>query len=273
MSQYIYVYDRHNPRLGRIVRHDSRSLAYEYTPKATAVVDTRHDRHVPIFYQGQLGSCTGNAGLGVLGHGAFYTTVQSLVAFDEPTAVAVYSEATKIDNVNGVYPPTDTGSSGIGVGAALKNRRLISGYQNITKSFDNALLAVVDQPVITGVPWYTGMDNPDSNGFISISGKVDGGHEFVVYGIDTANKAVLCANSWGTNWGLSGYFKMTYDTWRQLLAKDGDVTVFVPLTQPAPTPTPVPVPTPTPTPTPTPVSEPDWAGLNAWLKRTGRISS
>jgi hypothetical protein len=51
---------------------------------------------------------------------------------------------------------------------------------------------------------------------------------------------VKIANSWGTGWGQAGYAFMQAEDWGGLLDRQGDVTIFTPLTQPAPTPTPQP---------------------------------
>lgn len=39
----------------------------------------------------------------------------------------------------------------------------------------------------------------------------EGGHAVCLVGYDDATKAFLVRNSWGTGWGLSGYFWMSYD--------------------------------------------------------------
>jgi C1A family cysteine protease len=37
-----------------------------------------------------------------------------------------------------------------------------------------------------------------------------GGHAVVAVGYEDANQWFVVRNSWGTNWGLSGYFTMPY---------------------------------------------------------------
>jgi hypothetical protein len=65
---YRHVYMPTDPRLGRHVQHDPRSLRYAHgvLPK-TAIKTVDWTRRAPIFDQGQLGSCTGNAAAGLLG--------------------------------------------------------------------------------------------------------------------------------------------------------------------------------------------------------------
>lgn len=248
--------------LGRHVNHDPRSLAYRVEPDGT-VATVRWERVTPVLDQGDLGSCTGNATAGVLGSQPFHAYTSKTV-FDENFAVQIYSAATKIDAFDGVYPPTDTGSDGLSVAKAAKQWGFISGYQHIT-SLAAAHTAIQAGPFITGVNWYSGMDEPDADGVVSVSGTVRGGHEFEIVGYDAATGLWEAVNSWGPGWGVGGHFFIPDAGYARLLAEQGDATVFVPLNQPAPVPTPEPTPTPPPVPAgnPFPIEQ-----VKGWL--TGR---
>lgn len=264
-------YDAVDPRLGRHVRHDSRSLSYLYpeTADPKTLTSVRHERHIPTLDQGDLGSCTGNAATGNLGTAAFWDQGEQVLSAtdadaDETYAVGVYSDATKIDPYSGTYPPTDTGSDGLSVAKVLKNRGIISGYQHAT-SLNAALNALASQPVIIGVEWRNDMFDPDKDGRIHITGAVAGGHEIVLDELDVENERVWIHNSWGDSWGVDGRAYLTWDDFGTLLKADGDVTIFTPITEPAPVPTP-PTPDPTPTPdpvdpTPTPVDPTLWSKI------------
>jgi hypothetical protein len=243
-------------RLGRHIVHDSRSRLYPYQPRKQVILGTiLHTRRIPILDQGNVGSCTGNAITGALGTDPDWADLPTgHPTMNEAEAVTLYSHAELIDG-DGPYPPNDNGSSGLSVCKAAKNAGLIAGYTN-GFSLQDALAALQAGPVITGVNWYDSFDSPASSGLVTISknASVRGGHEFVVRGCDVGARTVFCDNSWGTSYGLNGSFLMSWDTWQQLLGEQGDVTIPVPLSQPAPVPTPVP-PTPTPVP-PTPVPVP-----------------
>lgn len=278
-SKLVVITNPTDPRLRRVVEHDERSKQYPYVEKAAQIVSKKWNREVPTFDQGKLGSCTGNASTGCLGTDPFYTeTVKTVLAklgvvLGEPFAVEVYSEATKIDDAPGQYPPTDTGSSGLAVAKVLVNKGLISGYTHAF-SFSALLDALQHSPVIVGTNWYDNMFTPDANGVISIGGNVAGGHEYIIDEVNVEKQLLGMQNSWGPGWGLNGRAYISFADFQRLLSEQGDVTVFVPLSEPAPTPvpptptpqpTPQPTPTPTPQPTPTPTPTPDPADLDLAL--------
>jgi hypothetical protein len=151
----------------------------------------------------------------------------------EQKAIDVYSLATSLDEFAGQYPPTDTGSSGLSAAKAGQRLGLLKSYRHAF-SVEEALNALMVKPVITGVNWYEGFDNPEKDGLVKIAGQVRGGHEFVVIGFLTGrnyasgfeDSIVVAVNSWGSGWGNKGRFMFTVATWRQLLAEDGDVTIL-----------------------------------------------
>lgn len=218
-------------RLGRHVEHDPRSRNYAVAVSTGTIQHVRH-RRFGVLDQGSIGSCTGNAITGVLNTLPFHVRRTHLK--QEEDAVRIYSEATRIDEFDGEYPPDDTGSSGLAVCKAARNEGLIASY-NHAFSLEAALTALMLGPVITGVPWYEGFDEPNGQGRVSIAGEIRGGHEFEVIGYLPRSSGLLdgwvvAVNSWGPEWGIhSGRFVFTARTWGDLLDQDGDVTVPQPV--------------------------------------------
>lgn len=223
-------------RLGRKVNHDERSRAYAFTAKVP-INTVLHTRVSPVLDQGNVGSCTGNALVGVLGTSPFAATMGGGRLLDEAMAVMIYSAATLIDDADGSYPPNDTGSDGLSVAKVAKSNGLIAGYQHAFTLYD-ALVALQTYPVITGVNWYEGFDSPASDGTVHVTGQVRGGHEFEVIGVHAPSRTVVAMNSWGTDYGVGGAFRFSWADWERLLGEQGDVTVLLPLSVPAPNPTP-----------------------------------
>lgn len=231
-----------NKRLGRHVNHDPRSLSFQvFAQPARTLKSVKHTRHIPVLDQGDLGSCTGNAAVGLAGTGTVFDALPSgHVVLDEALAVKVYSRATQIDPFSGTYPPTDTGSDGLSAAKAVKELGLIAGYTHAT-SLSAMQSALQDTAVMIGVNWYSGFDYPDSSGFVKVSGYVRGGHEFVVDEIDMEKQRFGATNSWGTGFGVNGRFYFSFADMTRLFNEDGDCTQLLPLTVPTPTPTPTPV--------------------------------
>jgi hypothetical protein len=176
----------------------------------------------PVLDQGQVGSCTANAALGLLMTKPFSTGR----TWTEEDALVLYHEETVLDEseIPGVYPPTDTGSSGLYAMKALQNRGLITNYLHAF-SLDAALTALSNGPIAVGSIWLQSMFTPDKSGFISVNrrSQVAGGHEYVVDGYDPIKNAVRMTNSWGTSWGKSGQAWLAVPDFGYLLSQQGDV--------------------------------------------------
>lgn len=238
-------------RLGRHVEHDERSRAYALSEDLLpgTYTSASHTVNAPVLDQADVGACTGFGTEACVSADPFYAAIPTTVATrptgdvdtDNRQGYALYSAATRLDNIKGSWKPDDTGSTGLAAAKAAEKAGLISGYQHAL-SLDAALKALGVVAVITGAHWYEGFDKPDSKGRVKISGDIRGGHEFCVYGIDVPNRLVWARNSWGPDWGLNGCFAFSWDDWGRLLDEQGDVTVFVPLSSPAPIPTPPPTP-------------------------------
>lgn len=230
-------------RLGRHVRHDSRSLNYRIAPTAAAPVTKLWERKIPYLNQGNVGSCVGNASVGELGTGPVYDAlvdkIKAGLKLDEPEAVKLYGLATALDPYPGTYPPTDTGSDGLSGAQACQQLGLISGYTHAL-SFDDVITGLQSGPMIVGSNWYSSMDNPDGNGLVTVSGNVRGGHEYLCRGVDMEHELLTLDNSWGTGWGKGGSFYYSFASMQRLLSEEGDATLFIPISAPAPQPNPQP---------------------------------
>lgn len=227
-----------DPRLKRIIHHDSRSKLYKFDTTGRTISSVVHTRNIPILDQGRVGSCTGNAGIGALGSNPFYNALPTPLKYplDQTGALALYSDAQVIDG-NGPYPPNDFGSSGLSIAKALKNSGIISGYQH-TFTLDDALKALTVTPITVGMYWYQRMSVPDRDGRARVSGRIYGGHQVVAREIDAQRERVWFDNSWGSSWGVKGRFYLKFNDFGTLLAQQGDVVTFTSINQAPPQPTP-----------------------------------
>ena len=210
-------------RLGRHIVHDPRSRDYP-ADAAPAITSVTHKAIGLPLNQGDIGSCTANALCGALNSAPDYAGGAPRT---EQDAIKLYELETRLEGQP--YPPNDPGGSGLEVCKAAKELGWISAYKHAF-GVENALLALVLRPVITGISWFTSFDSPAANGLVAIASgaTIRGGHEVVADQIDAENKLVWFWNSWGTSYGVGGRFCMTFDTWDQLLQQNGDVTVPTP---------------------------------------------
>lgn len=207
--------------LGRNRNHDPRSRAYAIQAAPLSELrSVRHRRRVRPYDQGELGACTGMSAAGALSTGPW------LHKYHETTARRLYSDATRLDPWEGAWPPDDTGSSGLAVAQACKNRGLIGRYEHAF-SLEAALTALTAGPVITGIGWRSGCDTPRPDGQVLWVGATRGGHEICLDEIDVEQRRVWLTNSWSASWGLSGRAWLSWDHYGQALDDNGDATTLL----------------------------------------------
>lgn len=283
MTVTVHRYQPTDPRLGRHVRHDSRSARLQYAvgvlPR-TAVRSAVWNRHIPILDQGQIGSCVPNTGVELIATDATgYTGVDHVMIpkadtqgefmagsvwdLDEGCAQNLYRLVTRIDGFPGSWEPDDTGSDGLTLAKALVMLGLSDKYAHAF-SYHAAVSALQKGPVAFGTVWYNSMFTPKSDGEIVVdpASGVAGGHEYMSRQFDADNDRVWIDNHWNASWGLDGRAWISGKGMTTLLKAQGDVTVphLVNVADPGPTP---------PTP-PAVVSDQDhWANTKAWAAAKG----
>lgn len=234
----LHRFEPSDPRLGRHVHHDSRSLKYEFLPRDATPKgkNTFWDSGTAPLNQGEVGSCTGNATAQWLNTN-FANAVRKLTHKNkflvEADALAIYSLGTRLDDGPGTYPPDDTGCSGIYVAQAGEKLGYLDSYKH-TFSFAALQAALETTPTINGTVWTKTMFTAH-NGLVKVGKLTDsniaGGHEYLAAGIDWTEEVFVFRNSWGDQdaWPgckPGGYFAIGFADYRKLLAEQGDVTVL-----------------------------------------------
>jgi hypothetical protein len=234
-----------NP-LGRIKLHDPKSREYEYPRKrvrADRKVNVRHAMNAPHVDQFYLGACVGfsgsnwlNSAMAQRNRRAFNkVTMGSYRRYlDNNDGIYNYSGATRNDPWPEEYPPTDEGSSAIGLMKFWKQLGVIDSYA-WTFTFDQFLAALQRQPVLVGSNWYDDMMRTDTNGLVtSAASGSGGGHEYlaseIIWNKRRFRQPVIgYEQSWGENpphFGKAGRFWMPFDLAEELIInQDGDVAV------------------------------------------------
>jgi hypothetical protein len=239
MSDGDVIRIRHKPNLpkplGRHVNHDPRNREYpvKLPKKLTLPTKTvRHRRYGTEVNQGDLGACTGYSGAHLLNtdpiRAARRTTSHDALMRDAD-GLRFYEKATALDPYPGQYPPNDTGSDGLSVCKVMQAEGIISQYQ-WAFGWAEGMAAISKFAFMQGTVWLDGMFDPDTDGRVHTTGSVAGGHEYVWLGVEIRSKVTpgknrsWFLNQWGSDWGVSGYFYMTWDDHKALLdGQNGDL--------------------------------------------------
>jgi hypothetical protein len=117
---------------------------------------------------------------------------------DMKVAHALYTSATENDPFPGTWPPDDTGTSGLASAIAAQKLGLGGEYRHIFTGADGVIeMIMIGFGVSVGTWWTSNMMTPNSRGFISPTGFVVGGHQYLAHGYDVEKDAVLISCWWG----------------------------------------------------------------------------
>jgi hypothetical protein len=230
-------YPRTDPRLGRKLHLDARSLPYVRTAADPRTLRSVHwPRQLPILGQGQVGACVLFTEVGILGSSplvSFPSISRAVPDVEDATDLALdlYEVTTAEDPFDGAWrrdgSGEDTGTDGLSAAKVLKRKGLISSFLHAT-NLAQLITLLQDGPVAMGMPWHEAFFDPQPDGRIDPRGWADtqvaGGHEVEIVGVELADNGILehavftCANSWTEDWGLGGYFKMGAFTYSLLRA-------------------------------------------------------
>ena len=225
-----------DPRLDRIYQLDLRSLNYQVEPYPSVVPRSYTWKVGTWLDQGQEGSC--------VGHGFAHELIavpKAVVGVDSQYARhQIYWEAQKIDDwPGGSYPgasPSYEGTSVLSGAKVVASLGFYSEYRWAINTYDLAAYIGHHGPAVLGVAWYEGMWNTDAEGFIAPIGQAVGGHCILARSVrlkksdgypahewrevDLDKSFFVLWNSWGPNWGVQGYAKVTLRSMVKLIEQD-----------------------------------------------------
>lgn len=109
----------------------------------------------------------------------------------------------------------------------FKDRGYISAYL-WAQVLDDIVLHVLEKgPVVVGTNWYAGMSEPGArSGLMSAKGDLEGGHAYLINGVNTIKKQFRIKNSWNQKWGIQGRAYLSFvDAKRLIFREDGEACV------------------------------------------------
>ncbi len=228
-----------NGQLGRVRQFDVRSA--DYPIRALVGKETPRSYTWPcavVLDQGQEGSC--------VGHGITHELIARPVVVDgdHELALAIYHLAQQLDDTPG------ENYSGTSVLAGMKAATRMGYYAEYRWAFglEDLVLAIGHHgPAVLGLDWYQGMFNSDADGFLNVTGAVEGGHCILarsvrlvkslpastsvgagaLAGIDLDRSYVTLHNSWGPSWGALGTARIRLVDLDRLLKAGGEAAIPV----------------------------------------------
>lgn len=236
MSSRIYL-TRDQVKAKKLAR--SKLPIHDFAPAVSLPVTVDYRNRLPPAYdQGDLGSCTANA---LSGNLQFY-------GFTDPSRLFCYYSELTAEDVNG-KPLADTGADvydgvlsleKIGICEekywpyiiskftqkppqnAYTNALLHKNYSgkrvpNTGANFITNLKTIIAQGsvLLAGIAVYSSFESDQvaKTGNVPIPSSNEeclGGHEVLIVGYMDSNKSFIVRNSWGSSWGLNGYFYLPY---------------------------------------------------------------
>lgn len=199
---------------GLLFSHDDRDRQYLMFANKPDISDTiRQSWKIGnILNQGSTSQCVGYA------WGQF---IQSSPFFDlnlpQITPQEIYSKAQKIDEWEG-EEPYSYGTSVRAGAKVLKELGLIKDYVWGYSVEEIAKFIYENGPVVMGSNWYASMSTPDQNGFARPISTYEGGHAWLIYGVDCQWETFFGVNSWGTQFGKNGRFFVKFSDMEKLLS-------------------------------------------------------
>jgi C1A family cysteine protease len=222
-----------------------RKLTYMVRP-LPEMVDLR-PKDSPVYDQGNLGSCTGNA---IAGAFEFEHIAEGLGDF-KPSRLFIYYNERVIEHtvkkdagaiIRDGFKVIGKGDKGVGVcsedlwpyitskfackpskkcfSEALKDLAIeYSALENNPAQLKGCLAD--GHPFVFGFTVYSNFMNIGSDGIMPLSeGSIEGGHAVMCVGYDDSRQVYIIRNSWGMDWGDKGYFYMPYEYMHGNLCSD-----------------------------------------------------
>jgi C1A family cysteine protease len=214
---------------------DTRDYVYNSTNVRTAATVDLRRYCTKVEDQGNLGSCTGNAIAGAIEFlnkknnrvidisrlfiYYYVRLIEGTVNYDSGAYIrdgikACYKYGASSERL---WPYNISKFRSKPSAAAINDglQRKITRYERITDQFDGSINALSNQyPVIMGFDVYSSFISVGRTGIMTYPNKrterLLGGHAVLLVGYDMNRQAFIARNSWGTAWGLQGYFYMPF---------------------------------------------------------------
>lgn len=220
---------------------DHRDHLYAAPPEALVALPPSVDLRPqcpPVYDQGRLGSCTANA---IAGAVEFDQMKQQLARTFVPSRLMIYYDEREMEG-------TVASDSGAMIRDGIKSvanqgacpedewpyditkfqdkppdscysdaaQHKVASYQAVTRDLNQMKgCLAAGYPFVFGFTVYQSFESPEvaKTGHAPLpttSDQMLGGHAVVAVGYEDSNQWFIVRNSWGTGWGMQGYFTLPY---------------------------------------------------------------
>lgn len=158
----------------------------------------------------------------------------------------VYWPAQEADQwPGGSYPGATPQYEGTSVLAAVQTATKLGLYAEYRWAFSlqDAVVGLGHVgPLLLGINWYPSMGEPDADGWVKVTGEMDGGHAILAQAVkivwlrpggettwanvDVDHSWIVLHNSWGKDWGVNGRCRLTLRDFDRLRKEDGEVCII-----------------------------------------------
>lgn len=148
---------------------------------------------------------------------------QSLVSCDTsdfgckggyPDRAISYLQTTGIPlETDAPYTSGETGIDGACTAAMQQNTYRVTGFENVATSVESIKSALIQYgPLYTTYVIYEDFMSYESGVYTHVEGFIEGLHAVTIVGYDDAEQSWIVKNTWGPDWGESGYFRIRAGT-------------------------------------------------------------
>jgi hypothetical protein len=207
-----------DPRLDRLIQYDERSRAFRSVEGIEDKPLRSYTWNKKVWLdQGSEGACVGFS----IAHELAARPVVVPNVTPE-LATFIYKEAQKVDPWEG---EDYSGTSVLAGAQVAKSLGYFDEYRWAFGEEDLARTIGYRGPCVLGIRWYQGMFNTDGKGYVHPTGGVMGGHAILCDSFNLKLNRYRLSNSWGKDWGMSGYCYVTREDMALLLEQDGEAMI------------------------------------------------